>query len=203
MKKTTKLFALAGLLLTTTATFHAAVILNWVEWVAPGSYPFFNNDALAYNYASGTTGSITLPNSSVVGVTLSGEVMGSYSASAFGTANNAYWNTRNYAGSTYLGANVPSLPSNSDRIWVGGYGISQQTLTFDAPVSNIVMNVWSLGNPELIGSWSFNQPFVILSQNAGQNPGTPFALQASANNTLSGYEGAGTIQFTGTFTNLS
>lgn len=204
MRKTIKLLALAALLLATAATSRAAVTVNWIEWTDPGSYPDFNNTGLfPYNYASGTTGSITLPNSSVVGVTLSGEVMGSYGASAFGTSDNSFWDGYNYNGSTYTSTNVPTLPTNSDRIGVAGYGIPVQTLTFSSPVSNIVMDIWSLGDDQgNMGTWVFNQPFVILTQNTGQYP-VPFALQAEANNTLNGYEGAGTIQFTGTFSSLS
>ena len=39
MKKTTKLLALAGLLLATAATSRAALSLNWIDWTAPASYP--------------------------------------------------------------------------------------------------------------------------------------------------------------------
>jgi len=205
MKKTTKLLALAGILLATAATSRAAVTVNWINWTDPGSYPGFNNESIwPYNYANGTTGSITMPDTSTVGVTLSGEVMGSYGASAFGTSDNSFWNGSNYNGTTYISSNVPSLPPNSDRIGVGGFAIPNQSLTFSSPVSNIVMNIWSLGDDQgTLGTWVFDQPFVILSQNAGQYPTQPFALQSAPGNTLNGREGVGTIQFTGTFTSLS
>ena len=54
-----------------------------------------------------------------------------------------------------------------------------------------------------MGTWVFDQPFVILSQNAGQHSSEPFALQSAPGNTLNGREGLGTIQFTGTFSSLS
>ena len=144
-----------------------------------------------------------MPNSSTVNVTLSGEIIGSYGASEFGSNTDYFWAGENYNGTTYISANVPTLPPNSDRIGLGGYGIPTQSLSFSAPVSNIVMNIWSLGNPSTLGSWIFNQPFVILSQNAGQYPAAPYALRSAANNTLNGYEGSGTLQFTGTFASLS
>jgi hypothetical protein len=204
MIKTTKLLALTGLLLATAASSHAAITSSWVEWDAPGSYPgFFPGGLFPYAYASGTTGSITMPDNSVVGVTLSGEIMGSYGASAFGTRGNSFWSNANYNGNTYISTNVPALPTNSDRIGVAGSALPNQVLTFSSPVSNILMNIWSLGDDQgNMGTWVFSQPFVILSQNAGQYP-VPFALQAEANNTLNGYEGAGTIQFLGTFSELS
>ncbi len=205
MKKAARLLALGVIILATMTSSHAAIVLNWINWTAPGSYPQSNSDDLPYNYATGTSGSITMPNSSAVGVTLSGEIMNpaNYSSSGFGISGDSYWNTRNYNGSTYLSANVPSLPDNSDRIAVAGYGLATQTLTFNTTVSNIIMNIWSLGNPSTLGSWRFNRPFVILSQNTGEYPAAPYSLQAESNNTLNGYEGSGTIQFIGTFSELS
>jgi len=205
MPKTIKLLALAGILLATAATSRAAVTVNWINWTDPGSYPGFNNDSIwPYNYANGTTGSITMPDTSTVNVNLSGEIIGDYGASAFGTSDNSFWDNYNYNGTTYISPNVPSLPTNSDRIGVGGFAIPNQNLTFSSPVSNIVMNLWSLGDDlGTLGTWVFDQPFVILSENAGQYPAEPFALQSAPGNTLNGREGAGTIQFTGTFSSLS
>ncbi len=98
---------------------------------------------------------------------------------------------------------MQQLPTNSDRIAVGGTGNAYQTLTFGSTVSNIVMNIWSLGRPNDLGSWQFNQPFVILSENNGEYGSAPYALDAAGGNRLNGYEGSGTIQFTGQFTSLS
>ncbi len=206
MKKTMQLLAFAGLLLATTSSLQSAVVLNWINWNAPGSYP--NSSSLGiynFNYATGTTGTILMPNNTPVSITLSGEILNpsQFDSSGFGIASNSYWVDRNHAGSTYISANVPTLPSNGDRIAVAGSGNPIQTLTFSQPVSNIVMNVWSLGRPSDLGSWRFDQPFAILSQNTGQYPSAPFALQAESMNTLNGYEGAGTIQFLGTFSTLS
>lgn len=200
-----KLPVLFLLTLCMTAASQAAIV-NWINWTAPASYPNSASIGLNnFNYASGTTGSILMPNNEVVGITLSGEILNpaQFESSGFGISSNAYWVERNYNGTTYISANVPSLPSNGDRIAVAGSGIATQTLTFAEPVSNIVMNIWSLGRPTDLGSWRFTQPFAILSQNAGQYPSAPYALRAESMNTLNGYEGAGTIQFLGTFDSLS
>jgi hypothetical protein len=204
MRKTIKLLALAGLLLATAATSRATISLNWAEWQDPGSFPDYYPAFYPYTYANGTVGSITMPDSSTVNLTFSGEVMGSYDASAFGTSDNFYWFLKNYNGTTYISENVPALPTNSDRIGVSGFGIQNQTITFSSPVSNIVMNLWSLGDKDqgFLGTWAFDQPFVILSANYGEYPNQPFALEADGNN-LNGYDGSGTIQFTGTFSSLS
>jgi hypothetical protein len=200
MKKTTLLLAVSVAIIGIQSTSFGAIVNNWVNWSAPSSYI----SGSGISYASGTTGTIQLPNGDIVNVSLSGEILGSFSASVFGSGSNTFWSEKNYNNNTYLSANVPNLPTNSDRIGLSGYAVPLQTLTFSQPVSNIVMNVWSMGADVIdgINSYSFNQPFTILSSNAGQYPSMPYSLSASGN-TLSGFEGAGTIQFTGTFTSLS
>jgi hypothetical protein len=200
MKKTTLLLAVSVAIIGIQSTSFGAIVNNWVNWSAPSSYI----SGSGISYASGTTGTIQLPNGDIVNVSLSGEILGSFSASVFGSGSNTFWSGKNYNNNTYLSANVPNLPTNSDRIGLSGYAVPLQTLTFSQPVSNIVMNVWSMGADVIdgINSYSFNQPFTILSSNAGQYPSMPYSLSASGN-TLSGFEGAGTIQFTGTFTSLS
>jgi hypothetical protein len=208
MKKITALLALAGFFLATAASSQAALINNWINWTAPGSYP--NNTTIGannYTYATGTTGSLTMPNNSTVNVTFTGEIMNPAASpgwsSAFGTTGNSWWSGVNFNNTTFLSQNVQQLPTNSDRIAVGGTGNANQTLTFGSTVSNIVMNIWSLGRPSDLGSWQFNQPFVILSENNGEYGSAPYALDAAGVNRLDGYEGSGTIQFTGQFTSLS
>jgi hypothetical protein len=194
MKQYTSFLAIAFAIFGIQSTSFGSLVNNWINWTAPSSYPG--------GYASSANGSILMPDSSTVGVTFSGEILPP-DASAFGTNDNSFWSTENYLGTTYLSSNVPTLPSNSDRVAVNGVYNVNQLLTFSSPVSNLVMNVWSLGSPGNLGSWQFNRPFVILSENNGQWPSAPFALDAPGGNRLDGYEGSGTIQFTGTFSTLS
>ena len=169
-------------------------VMNWVQWVHPGSYPNFNPD-LGYTYATATTGQVSLPDGSLIQVTFAGEIV--EAGSAFGTLNNSFWADTNYNGNTYVSENVPELPTNSDRLGLSGKAVAVQTLTFSHPVTNLVMNLWSLGSPTVPGSYQFDQPFVVLSQSTQYNV---FTVNESA---ITGLEGSGTIQFNGTFSSLS
>jgi hypothetical protein len=190
MKKLTSLLAV-GIAAISLQSASAALV-GWINWNNPGSYPFTNTSPYSYNYANSATGSLILPNGTPVSVTLSGEV--EQSLSAFGTTNSNFWSSTNTGGTTYLSANVPTLPPNSDRIGLEGWAINQQTLTFNQTVSNLVMNVWSMGSSGNTGSYLFNQPFTILSQNGNLS---------AVGNELLGNEGAGTIQFLGSFSSMS
>lgn len=178
----------------------AAVVNNWINWTAPASYPnSASGGGYNYSYASGATGSLIFPDIGTVTTTLSGEILDptfvpGYS-SAFGTSTDVFWADANEGGTTYISENVPALPPNSDRIAVAGYAIATQTLTFSQPVTNLVMNIWSLGRPGEPGTWNFDSPFVVLSSNSN-------GFQVSGNS-ISGSEALGTIQFTGTFNSLS
>ena len=177
----------------------ATPVTNWIVWTAPSGYPnTATGGAVPYSYASGVGGTLDFPGIGNVTTSLSGEVIDasfSPNSSAFGTSTDTFWANANTGGTTYISANVPSLPPNSDRIAVAGYGLSTQTLTFSQPVTNLVMNIWSLGTVVNPGTWSFDSPFVVLSSN-------DFGFQVSGNS-LIGSEGSGTIQFTGTFSSLS
>ena len=186
------ILALALALFTSAGARADLIVNNWISWNNPGSFPNINTNPYSYNYATSAAGTIILPNGTPVTVSLNGEI--EQSLSAFGTSNNSFWASANSGGTTYISANVPELPSNSDRIGLEGWAGPTQTLTFSQPVSNLVMNVWSMGSSGNTGSYQFNRPFALLSQNG---------LLSVSGNELIGNEGAGTIQFTGTFTSLS
>lgn len=196
---------------------------------SPGS----TSGSVNYAYAGGTTGVMTLPDLSTVYVRLTGEVVSPFAygsdpdatsgyggPSGFsqnGTTRSNFWSTYpDTDAATYSSPNVGTLPTNGDHIGlVGGTnGIQTQTIEFfsdaamtnAASVQNIVLLVASLGFSSLQASWTFNQDFEILSDNSGVN-GSP-GLSKSAGGTpgtyvLSGREGAGAIQFTGSFTSFS
>jgi hypothetical protein len=173
-------------------TAQAQGTSSWATWNNPGSFPL--NSGI-YDYAPSTTGSLTLPDLSTVNLTVSGEVA-SWDSTFGPTTGATKWDS--YPAGTFTSANVPSLPSNGDYIFEGGYGNPTESLTFSRPVQNITMNIWSLGSPNTVGAFQFDQPFVVLSQDprAGQN----FSVNG---NILSGAEASGTIEFTGTFTTFS
>ena len=67
------------------------------------------------------------------------------------------------------------------------------TITFDTAVLNPVLHIFSLGTSSLTLGWTFDQSFTLLS-------GTLVALSA---NIITGFEGNGTLSFSGTFTQIS
>ena len=223
---TAVLLVVTGMALSAPAAMTQATsgpTLNWIEWTNPGSFPESsaviqpNNLPYSFTFAREAVGAITI-SATAVYVKLTGEIASPSSVSnpsGFGTGNNGYWSSRGFSGSgqAFQSANVPSLPPNGDRIGVVGSSVSAQTLSFysDAArtvpvsVSNIVMNIWSLGAPGGPGAWDFDRDFSILSDNRTFGAGLGFAKTAPTANTyrLSASEGSGTIQFTGTFNSIS
>ena len=204
---------------------NPAPTVNWIAWTDPGSFPnsgsFLESPLYppyTYNYATEALGSITMPDSSIVFVKLAGEVVrkdGNAGPSGFGVSGSGYWSGRLYSGSgqAYISTNVPNLPNNGDRIGVVGNYVASQSLSFYSDsnrtqpvnVSNIVMNIYSLGGPTLLGAWDFNQVFSILSDNRSVNQDFGFTKSAPVSGThrLSAREGSGTIQFNGSFNSIS
>lgn len=209
----------------TTVRAVPAPTVNWISWTEPVSFPnsgsFLESPQFppyTYNYATQALGSITMPDASTVFVKLDGEVVrkdGNAGPSGFGVSGSTYWSGRLYSGSgqAYRSTNVPDLPGNGDRIGVVGNYVAAQTLSFYSDsnrtqpvnVSNIVMNIYSLGGPPLLGAWDFNQVFSILSDNRSVNQTYGFEKTAPAPGVhrLSAREGSGTIQFNGTFNSIS
>lgn len=209
----------ALLLLWTAQVAAHAQTVNWVTWTSPGSYPSNNPSPFAYSYTNGASGTLTLPDNTVVTVTLTGEVTrDSCFTTTISACPSGYWRTiGGWSGTTYAPAgtytstNVPSLPTNANMIAQAGHvpAVARHTLTFSQPVTNIVMPIFSLGGGTGgMSAYRFDQDFTLLSQSpkcANPTPGTNPAWECLSvqGRTLSGHEGAGTVQFTGTFTSLS
>lgn len=190
--------------------------LDWIQWTNPGSFPTnatwgSGSSTFNYTYASGAVGQLAMPDGSTVYVGLSGEVVNTSSASGFGQPS-SYWSGRPYTGggAAYISTNVPSFPTNGDRIGVVGNSIATQTLTFysdsgrttPTTVSNIVMMIYSLGSAATQGRWSFDRDFAILSDNTTSYGG--FTRTATGGGyRLSSLEGSGAIQFVGSYSSIS
>jgi hypothetical protein len=189
-----KLWIAASALL---GSFAMAQTVNWVNWTAPGSYPSsVSGGGATINYASGANGTLTLPNSTAVTATLTGEVI---SQSCF-TTNGCGWGS--WAGlpsGTYTSSVVPSIPPTNNLIAQSGYANPAHTLTFSQPISNVVMDIYSLGNPSAASAYQFTQDFTILSQDSRCVPSTGYYCLVKSGLTLTGKEGSGTIQFLGTY----
>ncbi|MDA7720340.1 Ig-like domain-containing protein [Alphaproteobacteria bacterium] len=141
---------------------HAAT--NYTDWSAPASYPFTTTTG-GYNYSSGTTGSVVNPNNgNTVTITLDGEVL---DRSAFnGFAN---WNSGEHPAGTYDFQTNEFDPTGEDIIAQSGYTLQQyraHKISFSAPVSGIILAIWSLGGgntSELL----FSEDFEIIDGTDG------------------------------------
>jgi len=105
---------------------------------------------------------------------------------------------------TYSGGMVsnPPLTSGGYIILTGGDAVVD-TITFSNPVVDPVMAIWSLGNASTTASFVFQttQPITIESGGPSAEYGGTSITQIG--NTIYGEESNGTIEFHGTFTQIS
>jgi hypothetical protein len=161
-------------------------------------------DWLTADVPHGTaTGTITLPDQSIVGVTFSavtaengpGEL---YGAQVDGTGIN-YW----IPSKPYVSAEVENPPPGTDLLQLAGGMNETYTVTFTEAIKDPVMAIASLGQPKITMTYDFNAPFRIVSQGVGYWSGSDTALVQLPGDVLQGTEGSGTIQFIGTFSTFS
>jgi hypothetical protein len=176
----------AGLALT--ASTASAATISWTTWTAgiPGA----------------TTGSATgtMPGLGV-GVSYSGEF-------GFFDSDLNWLPVTSFTGGTVDNA-PPSGPGvTNDGIAIsGGTATGVNTITFDTPVVNPILAIWSLGQPGLQAMFVFpaGQPASI--QGGGPNSefggASIFAGGACPAFAVCGIEGNGVVQFTGTFSSIS
>jgi hypothetical protein len=75
------------------------------------------------------------------------------------------------------------------------------TITFASPVQNPLFAIWSLGRPSTEASFSFDAtPTFQAGGPNDQFGGAPITVLG---NVVSGFEGNGVVQFSGTFSSLS
>ncbi len=136
--------------------------------------------------AAGTaSGTLTL-GSSVVGVSYSGNVRnGPGMTTVVNGSSTAFSNASVF---------TPAL-AFSDLIANDSGVNATHTVTFSTAVLNPIMHVVSLGRTNVSIDWDFIDAFTILSSNG--------ALTTLAGNIIRAGEGSGTLQFMGSFTQIS
>ncbi len=77
------------------------------------------------------------------------------------------------------------------------------TLTFGTPLTNLYMAFISVGQPGYGVTYTFDQPFTVLSNNNSNCAYWGCGSYTQVGNTLTGYEFSGTIQFAGSFSSLA
>lgn len=172
---------LASILTSAVSLTVGAVAANastiWTNWTAAaGGAP---------GSASGTV--------SGVGVTYSGEVIG-----ATTNGSTTIWSPN----SSFIGGTVDTSPSAvGDEISLDGAYTGINTITFSTPVTNPVFAIWSLGAPSVGASFTFNiTPTFEAGGPNSQYGGSAIVVNG---NTVTGHEGNGVVQFTGTFSSIS
>lgn len=106
--------------------------------------------------------------------------------------------------STFSGGMVDNAPPQGGGIiWLDGGTSNLSTISFSTPVVNPVMAIWSLGDSVTQASFVFsdNQPFTIQSGGPDIMYGGSTIL--ASGNTVYGSEVYGTIQFQGTYSQLT
>jgi hypothetical protein len=154
-----------------------ATVIDWVNWDS------YNSTTVNGTLAGGSNA-----------VTYSGE-LGFAQINGVGTD---WWGS--FPG-VYTNATVSNSPSSSDMIAISGNGTTN-TVTFAAPVTNLVMGIISLGQANPNTEYHFNTPFTVLSDGPAYW-GSPGTLNNLGGNVLQGIEGDGIIQFSGPISSLS
>ena len=169
-------FMLASILLISMPKSAQAATI-WTDWTrantgTPGS-------------AAGSVGG--------VGVSYSGELIGFV---IDGSSN--IWSPD----SSFTGGTVTASPSTvGDDLRLNGFSTEVNTISFVSAVQNPIFAIWSLGQPSLLASFTFNATPTL--QAGGPNSAFGGASVSVAGNTVSGLEGNGVVQFTGTFNSIS
>ena len=157
------------------ASAQAATI--WTDWTsATGGFP---------GSASGTLGG--------VGVSYTGEVIGSVL-----NGTSLTWAPN----SSFIGGTVTTSPSIvGDDIRLRGTFTGTNTIAFASPVENPVFAIWSLGAPTIAASFTFAATPTLEA--GGPNSQFGGSSITVVGNVVSGNEGNGVVQFSGTFNSIS
>ena len=170
----------------------------------------FAAQADIFNYAELTSmtgnsvhGTMVNSDGNTIDVDYSGDLVGATQINNSGTY---YYTDFSHSNSgPYVNGLVSNGPARTDLIALQGQNANPtlNTITFSSAVTNPIMDIVSLGQPTLATSYDFGtSSFSILSQDAGWWGGTNTSL-AQSGNILTGTEGSGVIQFSGTFTSIS
>jgi hypothetical protein len=151
------------------------------------------------NYADWTsnTGSTVMGSIGSVNVTYSGEI------SFVQLSNMSNFNYFQPT-TTYTSGTVSNAPTDGALIAIDGNGTTD-TFTFSTAVTGLIFSEVSMGQPGIGTTYTFDQPFTVLSCGPNSTYGGGCFDQAVGTTSfvLSGNESDGTIEFLGPITTLS
>ena len=177
-----RLFVLARIatILAATALFAPAslAVTVWTDWTSA-----------TVGDAGTATGTLN-----GVGVTYSGELDGAVTTNP----TSSIWAPN----SSFIGGTSTTSPSTvGDDIRLNGTFTGVNTITFDTPIVDPLIAIWSLGAGAAAATFTFVETPTF--QAGGPNAsfgGSPISV---VGNVVSGNEGNGVVQFTGTFSSIS
>ncbi len=175
-----------SLLLLMLSASASAATYSYVDWTAMDT-------------AAGTaSGTITLNDGQVITVQLSStQALGPQSQMG-NVGDLDYWT--GYA-TTYTSQVVENIPTNTDFISPNETVNSAITITFSQPVTQLAMDLVSLGQAGIPVTYSFDSAFILDQQGTGYW-GTG-SLTSLSSTTLQGAEGHGLIRFPAAITSLT
>jgi hypothetical protein len=176
-------YFLAGALLAIAVPVSAQTV--WTDWTS----------ATAGNATGSAAGTLN-----GIGVSYSGEVLSNRVINGTPTvsASPNVW----APATSFIGGTVTTSPAvPGDIITLNGSFTGTNTLTFASPITNPVFAIWSLGQPGASASFTFN--VTPTKEAGGPNRDYGGSSIVVTGNVVSGSEGNGTVQFTGTFSSLS
>jgi len=187
-----------------------ALVLACAIAVASASVPAQAAQVYWTNWTSdtvGTTtgaaaGTIAAPGGNVT-VTYSGEVTSETRVNGTATSGYPSWTP---TGTWADGVTVQNAPNFDDIIAQnGGPGTGVNTITFSRPITDPVMAIWSLGNGGDNANYTFSgsEPFTILAGGPSAEYGGTGLVPNGAADSVTGSEGNGTLQFIGTYSQIT
>ncbi len=170
----------------------SAAVVYWTDWTG---------DTLGTLNGS-ATGAIATPAGNI-SVGYAGEVTSETTVNGTATSGYPSWQPA----STYAdGTIVQDAPTYQDIIAQnGGPGTGVNTITFSKPIANPVMAIWSLGNGGDDANYTFSgaEPFSIVAGGPSDEYGGGSIVANGGPDSITGSEGNGTIQFIGTYSQIT
>lgn len=159
---------------------------------------YYYTDWTSWNPGGGTAqGLITLPDSSTVNVTFDAIRSNGAPGTFMGVTGSSIWSPT----TAYTSAQV-SNASTYEAIQLVGENNMTYRVTLSAPIKDPLMDVTTLGSLGIPATYVFDAPFTILSQGPTCCWGSG-SLTQLAPNIIEGREGAGALQFDGTYSTFS
>lgn len=160
--------------------------------------PYYYTDWTSWNPGGGTAqGVITLPDASTVSVNFDAIRSNGTPGTFLGVAEPSIWSPT----TAYTSAQV-SNASTFEAIQLVGENNMTYRVTLSAPIKDPLMDVTTLGSGGTPATYVFDAPFTILSQGPTCCWGSG-SLTQLASNIIEGREGAGALQFNGTYSTFS